>query len=114
MPKDYKEELAAWIKKGEASSSKQDKNLITFLAVRADVKAAIEAGYTLKIIWKHLHANGKISYNYETFLKYVRHHITQAKGSHPEQKAGVVTKPQSPAPLPGFTFNPIPKKEDLF
>ncbi|OJW51151.1 MAG: hypothetical protein BGO67_12555 [Alphaproteobacteria bacterium 41-28] len=114
MPKDYKEELAAWIKKGEASSSKRDKNLITFLAVRADVKAALEAGYTLKIIWKHLHGKGKILYNYETFLKYVRHHITQAKGNHPEQKAGVVTKPQSPAPLPGFTFNPIPKKEDLF
>lgn len=114
MPKDYKEELAAWIKKGEASSSKQDKNLITFLAVRADVKAAIEAGYTIKIIWKHLRGKGKISYNYETSLKYVQHHITQVKGSYPKQKAGVVTKPQPPVPLRGFTFNPIPKKEDLF
>ena len=114
MPKDYKEELATWIKKSEASSSKQDKNLMSFLAVRADVKAAIEADYTLKIIWKHLHGRGKISYSYETFLKYVRHHITQVKGSHPEQKAGVGTKPQPPAPLRGFTFNPRPKKEDLF
>jgi hypothetical protein len=112
--KTYMEELAAWVKKREASRQRRDKNLVTFLALRADMKAAIEAGYTVKTIWEHLHETEKISCCYETFLKYTQHHITQVKGGNPEQKAGVVTKPQSPAPLPGFTFNPIPKKEDLF
>jgi len=113
-PKTYMEELAAWVKKREASRQRRDKNLVTFLALRSDMKAAIGAGYTVKTIWEHLLEIKKISCGYETFLRHIRHHITQAKGSHPEQKAGVVTKPQSPAPLPGFTFNPIPKKEDLF
>ena len=113
-PKNYMEELAEWVKKREVSRQRRDKNLVAFLALRADIKAAIGAGYTVKTIWEHLFETEKVSCCYETFLKYIRRHITQAKGSHPEQKAGVVTKPQSPAPLPGFTFNPIPKKEDLF
>ncbi len=108
------EELTEWVKKREASKQRRDKNLVTFLALRADMEAAIGAGYTVKTIWEHLFETKKISCCYETFLKYTQHHITQVKGSHPEQKAGVVTKPQSPASLPGFTFNPIPKKEDLF
>ena len=114
MPKNYMEELAEWVKKREVSRQRRDKNLVTVLALRADLKAAMGAGYTVKTIWEHLLETEKISCCYETFLKHIRHHITQIKGSHPEQKAGVVTKPQSPAPFPGFTFNPIPKKEDLF
>ncbi|OJW52836.1 MAG: hypothetical protein BGO67_00555 [Alphaproteobacteria bacterium 41-28] len=112
--KNYLEELAAWVKKREVSRQRRDKNLVTVLALRADMKAAIGAGYTVKTIWEHLHETEKISCCYETFLKHIRQHITQVKESNPEQKAGVVTKPQAPTPLPGFTFNPIPKKEDLF
>ena len=119
MPKNYTEELAEWVKKHEALRPRKNKNLITFLAVRTDVKAAIEAGYAFKTIWEHLHETGKISYRYETFLRHVRQHITlaptsQVKGSNTDKKAGIVTKPKPPEPLRGFSFNPIPKIEDLF
>ncbi len=112
-PKTYMEELAGWVKKRKTSRQKRDKNLVTFLALRADMKAAMGAGYTVKTIWEHLLETKKISCCYETFLKYTQHHITQVKGSPPEQKEEVVTKPQLPAPLRGFTFNPRPNKEDL-
>ena len=48
------------------------------MAARADVKEAMEAGYALKIIWEHMRETGRIPFRYETFLKYVRQHITNA------------------------------------
>ena len=78
MAKSYTEQLAEWVKKREASRPRQDKNVVAFLAVRADVKDAMDAGYALKTIWEHLHETGKIAYRYETFLKHVKRHIKHA------------------------------------
>lgn len=114
-PQDYIEDLISWVKQREASSLRKDINSIAFLAVRAHVKAAIDTGFTSKTIWTHLSERGEISYRYETFLKHVRRHITQAptplKESPLEQE--VIIKPQPIAPLRSFTFNPRPNKEDL-
>ena len=60
MAKSYTEELADWVKKREDSRPRQDKNMVAFLAVRADVKAAVEAGYAFKTIWEHMHETGKL------------------------------------------------------
>ncbi|EDC6278224.1 TraK family protein [Escherichia coli] len=134
MAKSYTEQLAEWVKKREASRPRQDKNVVAFLAVRADVKDAMDAGYALKTIWEHLHETGKIAYRYETFLKHVKRHIKQAPpdqvkpaeekpadtgkgGSKPGSKAA----PKAPSepkkseapPVGGFTFDASPKKEDL-
>lgn len=49
------------------------------MAARSDVKEAMEAGYALKIIWEHMREIGCIPFRYETFLKYVRQHITKAR-----------------------------------
>ena len=108
MPQTYIEELTAWVKKRESPKQKRDKNLATFLALRTDLKAAIEVGYTVKTIWEHLSETEKISCRYETFLKHIRRHITQQNDLLKPQKK------EPPAPLRGFTFNPIPKIEDLF
>ncbi len=125
MAKNYTDELAEWVKKRKALSRRRDRNVVAFLAVRADVKAAIEAGYALKTIWEHLHELGKIGYRYETFLKHVRRHITQASAnqdksvSKPEPKTAVEPTPpsepkRSKAPtVGGFTFDATPNKEDL-
>lgn len=137
MAKSYTEELADWVKKREDSRPRQDKNMVAFLAVRADVKAAVEAGYAFKTIWEHMHETGKIPYRYETFLKHVRRHITHAPANQakqaavpaPAQEDDTKTDPKAdatitkapPGPkknkaraMSGFTFNPTPNKEDLF
>jgi hypothetical protein len=137
MAKSYTEELADWVKKREDSRPRQDKNMVAFLAVRADVKAAVEAGYAFKTIWEHMHETGKLPYRYETFLKHVRRHITHAPTNQakqtavpaPAQEDDTKTDPKADAtrtkapPEPkknkvramsGFTFNPTPNTEDLF
>jgi hypothetical protein len=137
MAKSYTEELADWVKKREDSRPRQDKNMVAFLAVRADVKAAVEAGYAFKTIWEHMHETGKIPYRYETFLKHVRRHITHAPANQakqaavpaPAQEDDTKTDPKADATrtkapsgpkknkaraMSGFTFNPTPNKEDLF
>ena len=48
MAKSYPEQLAEWVKRRE--STKRDKNLVAFLAVRDDVKLAVDAGYAVKTI----------------------------------------------------------------
>ncbi|MDO9013673.1 MAG: TraK family protein, partial [Polynucleobacter sp.] len=49
MAKTYPEQLGEWVKRRE--STQRDKNLVAFLAVRDDVKAAVEAGYSVKTVW---------------------------------------------------------------
>ena len=115
MAKRYTDQLAEWVKKREASRPRQDKNVVAFLAVRADVKEAMDAGYALKTIWEHMRDIGKIPYRYETFLKHVRRHIKQA--SEPDVEpvtppADPTAKMESPR-VSGFTFDATPKKEDL-
>lgn len=123
MAKTYTEELAEWVKKRKEKRPRQDLAAVAFMAVREDVKAAIEAGYAQKTIWAHLHEIGKIPYRYETFLKHVRKHIKEAKREEEPKEAKVKPsnpnaavgrkKDTKPAKKEGFTFDATPKKEDL-
>ncbi|MCP4290161.1 MAG: TraK family protein [Gammaproteobacteria bacterium] len=130
MAKRYADALAEWVKTREGSRPRQDKHVVAFLAVRSDVKAAMDAGYALKTIWEHMHETGKIAYRYETFLKHVRRHIKAAEINKPvstpsdrkqqENQTGQAKpadgqkpKGNNPPSLRGFKYEPIPKKEDL-
>lgn len=131
----YVDELASWVKKKESSKRRQDKSLVAFLAIRDDVVAAIDAGYSLKTIWEHLTETKKISYRYETFLKHVK---TRVKGktltsgtkpggttespknetpkSEPPKPSKAATAPAATPPSKtseGFKFNATPNKGDL-
>src|SRR5574338_453220 len=132
MAKSYTEELAEWVSQRTAHRPRQDKNVVAFLAVKGDVKAALDAGYSMKTIWAHLHAMGRIAYRYETFTLHVKRHIrTERSAGNPvaqqaqssPQTPAAATKPdpaqceprKTPPPsVGGFTFNATPKKEDLF
>lgn len=108
MTKSYTETLSEWVKKQETARTKRNTQKIAFLAVRADVKVAIEAGYALKTIWEHMTDTGKITCRYETFLKYANLECKTVPAKEiPEQKIS------QPAKIAGFTFNAIPKEEDL-
>jgi hypothetical protein len=131
MAKRYTDELAEWVKKRDASRPRQDRNVVAFLAVRADVEAAMDAGYALKTVWEHLHETGKIPYRYETFLNHVRRHITPKIRRMPATLAACPVKDSRPAigapasartaepkktevpNVGGFTFDPSPNQEEL-
>ncbi|MDO8773545.1 MAG: TraK family protein [Burkholderiaceae bacterium] len=130
MPRSYTQDLAEWVTRRETSRSRQDKNIVAFLAVKPDIQAAISAGFSLMTIWTHLHEMGKIPYRYETFLKHVRRHIkapqpgenreVDMKEANPAEPLApskaepkATLHPAKPGPAAGFTFNPIPNKEEL-
>lgn len=132
MATTYSKVLGEWVKRRE--SSKRDKNLVAFLAVRDDVTEAVDAGYAVKTIWANMHENKRVHFGYDTFLNYVNRYIRRSS-SAPDDAVRVAPtsllaikpvtratqsgpmnsgqKVKIPEALPGFTFNPTPKKEDL-
>ena len=124
--------LAKWaMEERQTTIPRRKETLAAFLAVRADVKEAAAAGYALKTIWEHMHETGRVSFRYETFLRHVRRHITNAPPERSTQPAPVkpgglapgsgkskpkaLTEPKKGgAPLVGrFNFDPTPNKEEL-
>lgn len=123
-------ELAVWVAQRSQTAKRERKEpLASFLAVRADVIEATAAGYALKTIWEHMRDTGRVSFRYETFLKYVRRHITnapaevvapasleQGKDHGNKSKAATISgqkKHEAPS-IGGFSFNPTSEKKDLF
>lgn len=120
MAKGYPEALAEWVQQQAATHPRQDRNVVAFLAVRADTQAAIAAGYSLKTIWAHLYATGKIAFRYETFLRHIRRHRlleTAAPGAVDTVSAKQPEPLRAPTVLTagpgGFSFDATPKKEEL-
>lgn len=132
MAKTYPERLGEWVKRRE--STRRDKNIVAFLAVRDDVKDAVEAGYAVRTIWANMHEEKRVAFGYDTFLNYVNRHIRRVlkepSGITPARNTLMpVSKHGQPGPkivptetgrqvkatdaVPGFIFNSEPKKEDL-
>lgn len=128
----FLEELAKWATGArQTTCPRRKETLAAFLAVRADVKEAIAAGYALKTIWEHMHETGRVSFRYETFLRHVRRHITNAPSETPRSSAtakptaqgkcgneSMPTASHEPkksevSPVGRFNFDPTPKKEEL-
>lgn len=127
MSKTYPEVLGDWVKRGEAS--RPDRNLVAFLAVREEVRAAVEAGYSIKSIWKNMREGGRIVASYDTFRRYMKRYLrpvaeanyaalppnsasrlapkSTQKGTR-SRNASSPSKTKSPDVIPGFTFNPKP------
>lgn len=137
MSGNYMRELAAWAEKKRAKEPRQDKHAVAFLAVRSDVQAALDAGYSMKTIWEHMRETGRLSSRYETFTLHVKRYIkgpqvqpaaraappvTIAAPARPAADTSAPKKPTStstpPAPpqaaqIGSFNFNPTPNKDDL-
>lgn len=127
MAKSYPEQLGAWVELRK--SPRRDKNLVAFLAVRDDVQAAIDDGFTVKTVWTNMHEAGRIKFGYHTFRNYVKKHLRAPAEGVPEGHQSTIPKgptaiglqaldkaPIAQASKPaasGFTFNAAPNKEEL-
>ena len=90
-----------------------------------EIRQALIDGWSRKIVWETLKEQGKISFGYQAFLRYVSRMIepaatpgadkkpdqAQAEGKPPVETVAEKSKPEG---IKGFTFNPTPKKEDLY
>jgi hypothetical protein len=114
--------------------SKGSRNRASFLAIRVDVKQALEDGWTVKAIWETLQAEGATVLTYMTFNRYVNRlvrgtDLARKKNEAPHSGAAEPAKAGSaslnakrraspsvtpPSPLSGFMVQPTPRKEDLF
>jgi len=125
MTTSYPEQLGEWVKRRR--SSKGASPVARFLAVRDDVKAAIDAGYPIKTIWTQMYESQCVNVSYDTFIRYVNRYINNpgstapaknaVRPSEPVQQAkrdsAARREPSRPGTVAGFTFNSDPKKEDL-
>ena len=129
MAKTYPDQLGLWVKLRK--STRRDKNLVAFLAVRDDVKAALDTGYSVKTVWTNMYECQRIEFSYDTFLNQVNRLIrrpqaskaamlatptTTIDDSNPTSKAAAkkpAAQTMKPEAATGFTFNSAPKKEDL-
>ena len=110
----YVEQLAAW----QSTNSKRGaSHAAAFLAVKKDVAAAMAAGYTMKTIWEHMHATGRLRCGYEAFRRYANKFIANAPPPSPPQlslpKEAAPKPAMVPTKLEGFSFDPTARKEDL-
>ena len=124
MTKSLSERIAARATGKRQSRSGQ--NRAAFLALRVDIKQALDDGWPVKSIWETLHAEKKIDFSYQAFWNYAHRLILSPPApSNPvtDQKLNPKTTQGGQPPEPkiieaptmgGFKFNPIPNKEDLF
>jgi hypothetical protein len=125
MGNNYVDDLEAWVK--AKGSKKPDTNVAAFLAVRDLVKARLDDGYSATIIHAFLRDSQQIDFCYDTFLKYIHRYVkpprkgSKAKsrtawtgGKAPSTYNASTDKRDTPSGIAGFTFNPIPNREDLF
>jgi len=111
---------------GRKTPARNGTNRAAFLAVRDDVKQALDDGWPVRAIWETLHEERKIAFSYPAFCRYVKRLVVGRrleigrdlavgkKGKTEPEREGFnsVEKNSSPG-LPSFTFNSTPKKEDL-
>lgn len=56
---------------GKKIAKKKRSGRVEFIAQIEDIKTALKEGWTKKDIWDQLHSEGKISFTYQMFLRYV-------------------------------------------
>ena len=108
------------------------RNRAAFLALRGEVKQAIDDGWPVKTIWETLHDEEKVAFSYQAFRGYVNRLILSPPANGEATPLAVANQSRQAAPrsvpqsarnpaewrpeklaATSFTFNKTPKKEDL-
>ena len=100
------------------------RNRIEFRRAKADIQAALEEGWSGRMIWEQLRDEGRIRFGHSAFAKYVR---TEIQGKPALGTPRSITKPSTTTQPPvvattpnpqfamdrTFRITPTPRKEDL-
>lgn len=93
-------------------ASPRERNRAVFLALLPEIRQALDEGWSVITIWRTLHAEQKIGFSYQAFRLYVNKLIVTPTRT----RTSTTPLPREPVPTKGttgFTFNPVPNKEEL-
>ena len=93
-------------------ASPRERNRAVFLALLPEIRQAMDEGWSVITIWRTLHAEQKVTFSYQAFRLYVKKWILAPART----RTGTTPLPREPVPAKGttgFTFNPVPNKEEL-
>jgi len=79
--------------------TRSGRNRANFLAVRNEVKQAIDDGWPIKAIWATLYDEGKIAFGYDAFISYVNRLIRSNTDAIPSNSHSKTTKPKPTHPV---------------
>ena len=120
--KSLTERMWEFVNAEEKGSS--SRNRIEFMRAKDDIQAALDEGWSGRMIWEQLRAEGRIRFGHTAFAKYVRtliqgkpalgtpRSVTKrpAPGNNPADAQDAVSMPR---PKPArFSHAPSPRKED--
>jgi hypothetical protein len=121
MAKALSKRIAARMKKSDAGLKKSSRTI--FLALRDEIEAALNDGWTIKVVWETLKEEGKVAFSYQAFNGYVNRLIKNerekpgAQGTVPARKAtgkSETGRTETPGQIPRFDWEARKtKKEDL-
>jgi hypothetical protein len=104
MGRNITDELAEWVASKE-THRRQDAKAVAFLAIRADVIAALDAGYSMKTVWDFLREKGRITSTYEAFRRHVKKHIRPGSRA-PAAVVAPTAAPVPPSPAQAVATSP--------
>lgn len=109
------------------------RNRAAFLALREEIHAALDEGWSIRVVWETLHEEKRIAFGYDAFTEYVRKLIRQAParpiaspaalpapivdGRQASASAGDARASDGPkvgaSELPSFKHNPHRDRKDV-
>lgn len=112
--KTLSERIAERARMKSASAPRSNRAII--LALRNDIQQALDDGWSVLAVYQTLYDEGRVTFSYQAFRRYVNQiHLGKpsAEKRHPMQPSKAAFKGGA-APTSGFSFDPSPKKEELF
>ncbi|MET0061000.1 MAG: TraK family protein [Candidatus Thiodiazotropha endolucinida] len=100
----------------KTSSCAPHANRAIVLALRGDIQAALNDGWSVLAIYQTLHDEGKVNFSYQAF----RRHVNRIFFNNAESRHGcsgttkAAQKSSQRTSRTGFSFNTNPDAEDLF
>lgn len=112
--KTLSERIAERARAKSASAPRSNRAII--LALRKDIQQALDDGWSVLAVYQTLYDEGRVTFSYQAFRRYVNqiHLGKQATEKRQPKQPNKVAVKSCAAPTSGFSFDPSPKKEELF
>jgi CRISPR/Cas system-associated endonuclease Cas3-HD len=113
MMKSLSERIGERVRKTSPCAPHANRAIV--LALRRDIRTALEDGWSVLAIYQTLHDEGKVSFSYQAFRRHVnRIIVNSAESRHGYSGITKTTRKSSQGTSgTGFNFNPKANKEDL-